>query len=294
MKINLENKILCADTLVGLKDVFDNSVHLIFTSPPYNLKAVRYPNSKILSYPAYLLWLKKIFTEIYRITVSGGRCIINIDAMTNRQEDKKNEYTRAIYPHLYQFMKEIGWKFYTEICWLKKQAIGRKTGWGSYCSASLPCIRRTNEYILVFSKDKWKLDSKVKSDLKKKEFELWTLSTWDIKPETRNLKKHPAPFPEELCRRIIKLFSFPGQVVLDPFCGVGTTCKMAYQLNRKYIGIDNSQEYCDYAENRIEEEKQKKTIEKQISEKDIEKYEIRKKMKKKEPIEKGIFLKYGR
>lgn len=249
--MDYRNKIICADVLDGLKSIPDNVVHLTFTSPPYNV-GLDYNNcSDNLSYSQYIGWLSDIFAEVFRITVNGGRCAINIDAMTNRQEDKDQEYIRAIYPHLYKAMGEIGWNFRSEICWLKSEAVGRKTAWGSYMSQSNPIIRRNHEYILFWSKGDWKLESDEKPDITKKEFELWTLSTWNVMPETKNPLKHPAPFSEELAKRVIKLFSFPRQIVLDPFVGTGTTAYEAYLHNRDYIGIDNCAEYCKYARDRI-------------------------------------------
>ncbi|MCD6435909.1 MAG: site-specific DNA-methyltransferase, partial [Clostridiales bacterium] len=246
-----------------LSEIESKTVHLTWTSPPYNcLKRVGgYNNSEDnLSYKHYLIWLKDVFFEVYKVTVNGGRVVVNIDAITNREEDRTEEYIRPIYPNLYNFMRDIGWKFRTEICWLKSEAVGRKTAWGSYKSASNPTIRRNHEYLLVFSKGDWKLESDVESDITKKEFELYTLSTWNVMPETRKLKNHPAPFSEELSKRVIKLFSFPGQTVLDPFSGTGTTAYMAYMLGRDYIGIDNSEEYCQFARNRIEEGRQHKDM----------------------------------
>jgi modification methylase len=253
-KKGILNKIICADVIDGLKQIPDDMVHLTFTSSPYNVleRSGSYDkHDDNLPYEEYLQWLKHVFTHVYDKTVSGGRCVINIDAMTNRQDDNEQEYIRCIYAHVYKFMTEIGWKFRTEICWIKSEAVGKKTAWGSFKSASNPVIRRNHEYLIVFSKDKWKLDSDVESDLTRSQFEKYTLSTWDIKPETRKLSTHPCPFPEELAKRVIKLFSFPQQIILDPFNGTGTTCKVAYEYNRHYIGIDNSKKYCKFAEGRI-------------------------------------------
>jgi len=245
------NEIICADVLDGLKKVNDESIHLTFTSPPYNVKLDYDTASDDLAYADYIQWLKKIFALIYKKTVSGGRIAINIDAITNREDDKDQEYVRAIYPHLYNIMNDIGWKFRTEICWSKQNAVGRATAWGSYKSASNPCLRRNHEYILVWSKDDWKLDSEEESDMTKQEFELYTLSTWHVQPQTKKKAGHPAAFPEELAKRVIKLFSFPGQTILDPFSGTGTTATVAYMWNRNYVGIDCSEHYCDFARSRI-------------------------------------------
>jgi len=254
------NSIICSDVIDGLKQIEDKSIHLTMTSPPYNVGISYTDRDDNQSYQSYIDWLESIFSIIYQKTVDGGRVAINIDAMTNRQEDKDEEYIRPIYPHLYEIMKKIGWNFRTEICWVKSEAVGRKTAWGSYLSSSNPCIRRNHEYILVWSKKDWRLNSEVPSDMSKKEFELWTLSTWYVQPETRKLSSHPAPFSEALAERVIKLFSFPQQTILDPFSGTGTTPYMSYILNRNYIGIDNSEKYCNFARNRIDKGSQLKMM----------------------------------
>lgn len=259
------NEIICADVIDGLWGIDNDSVHLTFTSPPYNVNLNYKNSSDNLTYADYLKWLENVFDIIYRKTVSGGRIAINIDAITNREDDKDQEYVRAIYPHLYNVMKKIGWKFRTEICWSKQNAVGRATAWGSYKSASNPCLRRNHEYVLVWSKDDWKLESEEKSDMTKEEFELYTLSTWHVQPQTRKMAGHPAAFPEELAKRVIKLFSFPGQTILDPFSGTGTTAKVAYIWNRNYIGIDNSEDYCNFARERIEQVKQIDAMEEMLS-----------------------------
>jgi len=291
----IKNKIICKDVLEGFKDLSNNYVHLTFTSPPYNVlnRSGHYENcDDNLPYNDYIDWLEKVFTEVYRVTSEGGRCFINIDAMTNRQEDKDQEYIRAIYPHIYEIMINIGWKFRTEICWLKSEAVGKKTAWGSYQSASNPIIRRNHEYIIGFSKGNWKLESDISSDLTKEEFEKYTLSTWNVQPETKKRVGHPAPFSEELCKRIIKLFSFPEQVVLDPFSGTGTTCYMSYVLGRNYIGIDNSKKYCEYAENRLDGARPYREYYQEMLEKEL-KNQKTKRQKEKEKEDKlrenGIF-----
>ena len=254
MKIldDVVNKIHCIDVLDGLIDIPDDLVSLTVSSPPYNVSIKYGDHEDNMPYQEYLDWLKKVFTEVYRVTKNGGRIAINIDAMTNRQDDKDQEYVRAIYPHLYNLMKEIGWKFRTEICWYKQNAVGRKTAWGSYNSCSNPVIRRNHKYTLVWSKGDWKLDGdKNLCDLVPEEFQKWTLSTWFIQPETKNLGGHPVPFSQKLVKRIIKLFSYKNDIILDPFNGSGTTTCVAQKLERRYIGIDNNEDYCQYARDRL-------------------------------------------
>lgn len=247
------NEIIHADVLDGLKQIESDSVALSVQSPPYNV-AINYDNrSDNQPYQEYLGWLSKVFTEVYRVTKDGGRCAINIDAMTNRQDDKDKEYVRPIYAHLCNLMEVIGWKFRTEICWYKQNGVGKATAWGSWMSCSNPVIIRNHEYVLVWSKGDWKLDGdSEQSDITKEEWEKMIYSTWFISPETRKLNNHPAAFPEELVRRIIKLFSYRGDTVLDTFVGTGTTAYVAKLLKRHYIGIDNSENCCKYARDRIE------------------------------------------
>ena len=249
------NKIICGDTLETLKKMPNDCVHLIFSSPPYNV-SINYDTYKDnKKWDAYLHWLNDIWKECFRVLVDGGRLIINIDAITNL-EDKgidKKEYVRPIHAELIYQMRQIPESLYRgEICWCKQNASGKKTCWGSWKSPSSPHIRRNHEMLYIWYKNKWTLGGdKDKIDITKDEFVNWTLSTWEIKPETRKLAGHDAPFPEELAKRVIKLFSYQENVVMDIFSGTGTTAYVAKLLNRKYIGIDCSKTYCEFAEQRI-------------------------------------------
>jgi len=247
------NTIILDDVLLGLAKIPDESVHLVASSPPYNVDLKGYKNRDDNElYSVYLEWLKDIMIHCKRILVDGGRLVINIDAMTNRQEDSDKEYVRPIYADLVNIGREIGLNFRTEICWYKQNGVGRKTAWGSYCSCSNPIIRRNHEYLLVWSKGDWKLDGDPElSDMTAEEFQKWTFSTWFVQPETRNRNNHPAPFPEELIKRVIKLFSYRGNTVLDPFSGTGTTAVVAKMFGRNYIGIDNSKSDVEYSVDRI-------------------------------------------
>lgn len=247
------NTIICDDVLLGLPKVPDESVELVWTSPPYNVNLVGYKNRNDNDpYSVYILWLRDIMIECKRVLKNGGRLAINIDAMTNRQDDSDEEYIRPIYADLVNIGREIGLQFRAEFCWYKQNVVGRKTAWGSYQSCSNPICRRNHEYVLVWSKGDWKLegDSEL-SDMTAKEFQEWTISTWFIQPETRNRNNHPAPFPEELAKRVIKLFTYRGNTVLDPFMGTGTTGAVAKMFGRNYIGIDNSKDDVKYATERI-------------------------------------------
>ena len=264
--MSIINTIINDDVIKGQKLIPDGLVTLTVTSPPYNVAAANWNYGVAADdqpYLEYIKWLKDIFTETYRITRKGGRLIINIDAMTNRQDDKGEEYIRDIRTDLANILKPMGWKFFGEHVWYKSsldpahnggQFNGKKTAWGSYMMPSLPAVRRNHEYILVYSKEQFKLEKNDDSkdpDITAKEFQNFIASTWSMNAETRNLGNHPVPFPEDLPYRCIKLYSYPNDVVLDIFNGTGTTTAVAQKTKRRYIGIDMDKNYCVYAEERI-------------------------------------------
>lgn len=248
------NNIYNMDCLNGLRKMDDNTIDLVVTSPPYN---VDLGNNKYNKNPynlyndnkehqEYISWLKEIFSLVYLKLKSGGRVCINIG-------DGKNG---AVPTHsdVIQMMCEIGYIPMSVIIWNKNTVSGR-TAWGSFKSPSCPSFPTPFEYILVFAKDSRKLKYKGETDLTKEEFIDWSLALWTFAPETRQKKiGHPAMFPEELPKRLIKMFSWKGALVVDPFNGAGTTCKVAKELGRQYIGFEISKDYCDIATERIADE----------------------------------------
>ena len=257
------DQIMHDDILDGFKKIPDESVSLLFSSPPYNVNIPYGEHNDCMPYDLYLKWLEQICTEAYRTLRVGGRLAINIDSMVNHEETaiatapehERRQYFRPIVAHLQQIMERIGFNYRCDIAWYKHQVVGRATAWGSYRSCSNPIIRRNHEYVLVWNKGPWRLEPPaegVKSDLTDDEFQKWTMSYWPIQPETVNRGGHEVPFPVRLARRVIKLYTYPGDVVLDPFCGSGTTCLAAYLLKRKYIGIDNDNKFVKYARERID------------------------------------------
>lgn len=257
------NSIINADVIDGLKQISDNTVTLICTSPPYNLNIDYSSADDNQPYQKYVKWLADVFRECYRVLRKGGRLLINIDAMTNRQDDKDMEYVRDIRTDLANELKPMGFKFFGEHVWYKSNACpckgggawnGRRTAWGSYANCSFPAVRRNHEYILVYSKEQFKLEKDAFSgntDIQPDEFQQWISSVWAMNAETRKLGNHPVPFPVELPMRCIKLYSYPNDIILDPFNGVGTTTMAASVLNRRYIGIDMDANYCEFARDRI-------------------------------------------
>ena len=240
-----ENKIICGDSLEVLKNLPDNCIDLVFTSPPYNFGLEYESNDDANYWDNYFNKLFDIFNECIRILKYGGRIAVNIQPLFS-------DYIPSHHIISNFFMsKKLIWK--GEILWEKNNYNCKYTAWGSWKSPSSPYLKYTWEFIEIFAKGALKKEgSRNNADISADEFKKWVVGKWSIAPE-RNMKEynHPAMFPEELADRILKLFSFRGDVVLDPFNGVGTTTVVAKRIGRKYLGIDISKDYCDKAENRI-------------------------------------------
>ncbi|MBR2014752.1 MAG: site-specific DNA-methyltransferase [Alistipes sp.] len=218
----------------------NNSVHLMITSPPYNVTKEYDQN---LTLQQYLLLIENVMRETYRVLVDGGRACINI-ANVGRKP-----YI-ALTGHIERIMLEIGFNYRGQIIWDKAASAGGSCAWGSWKSASNPSLRDVHEYILVFSKGNLKR-TKGEDTISKDDFLEWTKSIWKMNTESAKRVKHPAPFPEELPHRLINLYSFKGDIVLDPFLGSGTTAVAAIKNGRNYIGYEISKEYVSIAESRI-------------------------------------------
>jgi site-specific DNA-methyltransferase (adenine-specific) len=220
----------------------DESVHLVVTSPPYNCGKEYDENLDLSEYRALLI---AVFKEVYRKLVNGGRACINIANLG------RSPYI-PLHSYLIHDMLEIGYLMRGEIIWKKASRAGGSTAWGSWMSATNPTLRDVHEYILVFSKNNWRLPHNEKnSTINKEDFMEYTTSIWDFSPESAKKVGHPAPFPEELPKRAIQLYSFEGNVVLDPFCGSGTTCVAAMNSNRHYLGFDIDEQYVTLAKDRL-------------------------------------------
>ena len=244
------NKLLntiIASSCENMKDIPNNSLHLMITSPPYNVSK-EYDND--LSLNEYLNLLKNCFAETYRILVDGGRACINIANIGRKPYIPLSDYVSKI-------MIEIGFNMRGEIIWNKSAGAGISTAWGSFQSASNPILRDVHEYILIFSKGNYKRERDKeekelrKDNITKEEFIEWTKSVWTMNTESAKRIGHPAPFPEELPNRLIKLFSFTNDIVIDPFMGSGTTAIAAIKNNRNFVGYEINEEYINLANNRI-------------------------------------------
>lgn len=225
-----------------MDDLPDNSVHLMVTSPPYNVTK-EYDDD--LTLDDYRELLKRVFAETFRVLVNGGRACVNVANLGRKPYIPLHAY-------IIHDMNEIGFQMRGEIIWNKAASASPSTAWGSWQSASNPTLRDVHEYILVFSKGNFQREkAEKKNSITKEEFLEYTKSVWQMPAERAKRVGHPAPFPIELPRRLIQLFTFEGDVVLDPFCGSGTTCIAAKQSNRGYVGYELNGDYIKLAEKRI-------------------------------------------
>lgn len=236
------NKIYCKSS-ENMDEIPDDSIHLMITSPPYNV-GKDYDND--LTLDEYLDLLTCVFSETYRKLVTGGRACINIANIGRKP------YI-PLHAMVIEIMLDLGFLMRGEIIWDKSASAGGSCAWGSWMSASNPVLRDYHEYILVFSKESYsKSRSQTKKDtIQKEDFIKWTQSVWTFPAVNAKKIGHPAPFPLELPHRLINLYSYEGDTVLDPFCGSGTTCIAAVQNKRNYIAYDINEEYVKLAQNRI-------------------------------------------
>ncbi|NUN22909.1 MAG: site-specific DNA-methyltransferase [Candidatus Jettenia caeni] len=237
------NKIFCKSS-ERMDEIPDNSVHLMITSPPYNVKKEYDQN---LSLQEYRQLLKKVFQETYNKLIPGGRICINIANLGRKPYIPLHSY-------IIEDMLSINFLMRGEIIWNKASSASPSTAWGSWLSAANPVLRDIHEYILVFSKSSFtRKRLKKVSTITKEEFLEFTKSVWTFPAVSAKSIGHPAPFPEELPHRLIQLYSFKGDVILDPFCGSGTACLSALKNERYYIGYDINKEYVELANRRIQE-----------------------------------------
>ena len=240
------NKFYCKSSEI-MDEIPDNSIHLMITSPPYNV-GKEYDDD--LTLDEYLALLTRVFGEVYRKLVTGGRACINVANIGRKP------YI-PLHAMIIEIMLDLGFLMRGEIIWDKSASGGGSCAWGSWMSASNPVLRDYHEYILIFSKDSYsKSKSQVKKDtIERDDFIEWTRSVWTFPAVNAKNIGHPAPFPVELPHRLINLYSYEGDVVLDPFAGSGTTAIAAIQNNRNYICYDIKQEYVDLSKNRMANQK---------------------------------------
>jgi len=243
------NTVICGDSSIILKSIPDECINIIITSPPYNV-GKPYGTNDRKNYQEYLKQMEDIFTESYRVLISGGRIAVNCPSAI-----LQSTYSRMAYLSLdfCLLLRKIGFLDREWITWIKMKEggiPGKSTSWGSWRSPSCPYLRDASEFIIIMDKGQHKrTDKKGKNDIIAIEFLKYTSNVWYFPPETS--RKHPAPFPLELPFRLIRLYTWEGDIVLDPFVGSGTTAVVAKKLGRNYIGIDIKPEYVEMSQQRL-------------------------------------------
>ncbi len=234
--------------ILKTNSINENSIDLIVTSPPYNVDIQYNSHNDRMTYEDYLSFIKAWLAKCYKLLKDDGRFCLNIPL------DKNKGGQQSVCADITTIAKNVGWRYHSTIVW-NEGNISRRTAWGSWLSASAPYVIAPVEVIVILYKKNWKKTSgSQKSDISKQEFMEWTNGVWNFTGESKKRVGHPTPFPIELPRRCIKLFSFVGDTVLDPFLGSGTTLIASFLNNRKGIGVDIDKRYCDLAVKRLENE----------------------------------------
>lgn len=223
----------------------DQSIHLMVTSPPYN---VGKSYDEDLSLGEYLGFLRKVWKEVFRVLVPGGRACINVANLGRKP------YI-PLHALIIEDMLELGFLMRGEIIWDKAASASASTAWGSWCSASNPSLRDVHEYILIFSKYTFQRKNILKREntITKEDFLTWTKSIWAFPAVSAKQIGHPAPYPIDLPYRMIQLYTYKDEIVLDPFMGSGQTALAALKASRQYVGYEVNEEYVQMALRRIAE-----------------------------------------
>lgn len=218
---------------------------MIVTSPPYNVGIDYNSNDDTLNYEQYLNFSYQYLSNCLYWSKNQGRMLLNIPM------DKNKGGQKSVGADVTKIAQDVGWKYHSTIIW-NESNISKRTAWGSWLSASAPYVIAPVELILILYKNEWKKTEGSKiTNIGKDEFIKWTNGLWEFNGESKKRIGHPAPFPRELPRRCIKLFSYQGDIVFDPFCGSGTTLIEANNNNRIGVGLEIDSKYCQLAKERI-------------------------------------------
>jgi modification methylase len=223
----------------------DRCVALVVTSPPYNVGKTEYEEDLGLS--AYLDGLRRAFQECWRVLEPGGRLCLNVANLGRKPYIPMTALVTGV-------CLEIGYVMRGQVIWQKQRGAAGSCAWGTYCSAKNPVLRDVHEYLLIFSKGSLSRAYEGESTIQKQQFQDWTLSVWQVPPARASKIGHPAPFPVELPRRLIELYTYKGDLVLDPFMGSGSTAVAAVQAGRSFLGYDTYRPYVDLTYTRLRSE----------------------------------------
>ena len=230
-----------AKSAESMDELVDNSVALMVTSPPYHA-GKDYDSDG--TFEEYLDLLTRVFTETYRVLEPGGRAVVNVANLGRRPYVPLSHLVTAR-------MLEIGFLMRAEVVWVKARGASGSCAWGSWQSARNPTLRDVHEYCLCFSKGRFDRVRNGESTIGRDDFMAATLSVWEIPAERASRVGHPAPFPIALPRRFIELYTYKGDLVLDPFMGAGSTAVAAVDTARHYVGYEIDASYIELARARL-------------------------------------------
>lgn len=261
-KLEIGDAVIYFKSATKMSELPDASVNLIVTSPPYwSLKDYGVVDQIGLgsgTFETYLNGLNEVWAECVRVLAPDGKFCINIMPilLTGTQAAHGRRETKLLLNEIEQFMTSTGVMFQFGLYIWDKRKIARFSSFGSYPYPPNIFSTFPYEWITVFSKagKRPKVDSEVKkkSRLTTKEWQDWAVnSIWEMQPAKAKSEGHPAPFPVELPRRIIKLHSFWGDLVLDPFMGSGTTALAALELSRRVVGYELNESFSSLAEKKL-------------------------------------------